>query len=237
MRVSVVDAGSKTVRLVVADAEGGVLLPVHTAKWKLRLTDHVEPDGSLSERALARLVAAIAAAGETARRWRAAGPLAFATAVVRDAPNRDHVMRAVREQTGMRMCSLPGNMEAELTFLAVRRWMGWRAGSLALLDLGGGSLEVAFGRGRLPGFAASLPLGAHRLTKEFFDTEDPPTGAQLKALRRRVRHRRHISHLPAAGPSVRGLSRTPRAVRPAPHAPPGPAQGPHHPRHTARGRT
>ncbi|MEU6280976.1 Ppx/GppA family phosphatase [Streptomyces sp. NPDC047028] len=188
MRVSVVDAGSNTVRLVIADVEGGVPLPVHTVKWKLRLSEQAGPDGSLGEEAVERLVKAVAAAGATARHWRATGPLAFATAVVRNAPNREEVLHRVAAGTGIRMCTLPGETEAALTFLAARRWLGWNAGPLALLDIGGGSLEVAFGRGRLPDFAASVPLGANRLTQEFLSAQDPPGRAELKALRRRVRH-------------------------------------------------
>ncbi|MFE9453733.1 Ppx/GppA family phosphatase [Streptomyces sp. NPDC006739] len=188
MRVSVVDAGSNTVRLVVADAEGGVPLPVHTVKWKLRLSEQVRPDGSIADEAVERLVRAVAAAGSAAQRWNAAGPLAFATAVVRNAPNRHEVLQRVGAETGIRMCTLPGETEAELTFLAARRWLGWHAGPLALLDIGGGSLEVAFGRGRLPDFAASLPLGANRLTQEFLDLQDPPGQPELRALRRKVRH-------------------------------------------------
>ncbi|MGW4566809.1 Ppx/GppA phosphatase family protein [Streptomyces sp. NPDC004561] len=188
MRVSVVDAGSNTVRLVIADVEGGVPLPVHTVKWKLRLSEQVEADGSISDEAVERLVKAVGAAGATARKWHAAGPLAFATAVVRSAPNRQEVLRRVASGTGIRMCTLPGETEAELTFLAARRWLGWNAGPLALLDIGGGSLEVAFGRGRLPDFAASLPLGANRLTREYLDAQDPPGPGELKALRRRIRH-------------------------------------------------
>ncbi|WDO04338.1 Ppx/GppA family phosphatase [Streptomyces murinus] len=188
MRVSVVDAGSNTVRLVIADVEGGVPLPVHTVKWKLRLSEQVGPDGTIAEEAVERLVAAVAEAGDTALRWKAAGPLAFATAVVRGAPNRTEVLERVVAGTGIRMCTLPGETEAELTFLAARRWLGWKAGPLALLDIGGGSLEVAFGRGRLPDFAASLPLGANRLTREYLDVQDPPGAGELKELRRRIRH-------------------------------------------------
>ncbi|SNX65693.1 exopolyphosphatase/guanosine-5'-triphosphate,3'-diphosphate pyrophosphatase [Streptomyces sp. TLI_55] len=188
MRISVVDVGSKTVRLVVADAEGGVPLPVHTAKWRLRLSEQVEPGGPVPEEAVDRLVAAVAEADRTATEWGSAPPLAFATAVVRGAPNCRDVLRAVRTRTGVELCTLPGELEAELTFLGARRWMGWRSGPLALLDIGGGSLEVAFGRGRLPDFVASLPLGAGRLTHEFFRGEDPPSPEQLRALRRRVRH-------------------------------------------------
>ncbi|WP_030247710.1 MULTISPECIES: hypothetical protein [unclassified Streptomyces] len=188
MRISVVDVGSKTVRLVVADADGGVPLPVHTAKWRLRLSEQVTPGGPIPEQAVKQLVHAVAEASRTASRWGAAGPLAFATAVVRNAPNRQEVLHTVRARTGVDLCTLPGEVEAELTFLGARRWMGWRSGPLALLDIGGGSLEVAFGRGRLPDFVASLPLGAGRLTHEFFQDEDPPSPERVRALRRKVRH-------------------------------------------------
>ncbi|MGP4092380.1 Ppx/GppA phosphatase family protein [Streptomyces sp. KR55] len=188
MRISVVDVGSNTVRLVVADAEGGVPLPVHTAKWRLRLSEQVEPGGVVPEESVVRLVDAVAEASRTAARWGAAAPLAFATAVVRNAPNRLEVLRCVRARTGVELCTLPGEVEAELTFLAARRWMGWRSGPLALLDIGGGSLEAAFGRGRLPDYVASLPLGAGRLTHEFLAGQDPPTQEQVRALRRKVRH-------------------------------------------------
>ncbi|UUU28887.1 Ppx/GppA family phosphatase [Streptomyces sp. CA-210063] len=188
MRMSVVDVGSNTVRLVVADAEGGVPLPVHTAKWRLRLSEEVPPGGNVPDEAVRRLSDAVAAAARTAERWRASAPLAFATAVVRSAPNCPDVLRTVRTETGVQLYTLPGEVEAELTFLAARRWMGWRSGPLALLDIGGGSLEVAFGRGRLPDFVASLPLGANRLTHEFFHGQDPPSPDSVKALRRKVRH-------------------------------------------------
>ncbi|MEW2306018.1 Ppx/GppA family phosphatase [Streptomyces sp. NPDC006655] len=188
MRVSVVDAGSNTVRLVVSDATGGVPLPVHTAKWKLRLSEQVGPDGQFGERATEQLVRALRRATEIAGRWGAPEPLAFATAVVRNAPDRTAVLRAVARDTGVRLCVLPGEMEAELTFLGVRRWMGWRAGPLAVFDIGGGSSEVAFGRGRMPEFAVSLPLGAGRLTHEFLGHDGRPSDEELQALRRRVRH-------------------------------------------------
>lgn len=188
MRISVVDVGSNTVRLVVADAQDGVPLPVHTAKWRLRLSDDVRPGGPVPEEAVERLVEAVQEADRTAARWGAAGPLAFATAVVRAAPNRQEVLRTVRQRTGVGLYTLPGEVEAELTFLGARRWMGWRSGPLALMDIGGGSFEVAFGRGRMPDFVASLPLGAGRLTHEFFEGQDPPPAELVRALRRKVRH-------------------------------------------------
>jgi exopolyphosphatase/guanosine-5'-triphosphate,3'-diphosphate pyrophosphatase len=203
MRISVVDVGSNTVRLAVADAEDGVPLPVHTAKWRLRLSDQVQPGGPVPDQAVERLVDAVAEASRTATRWGAAGPLAFATAVVRNAPNREEVLRTVRARTGVELCTLPGEVEAELTFLGARRWMGWRSGPLALMDIGGGSLEVAFGRGRVPDFVASLPLGAGRLTHEFFEGQDPPLPEQVRALRRKVRHQLRDAAAPGRhGPFV-----------------------------------
>ncbi|MFI0239144.1 Ppx/GppA family phosphatase [Streptomyces sp. NPDC016845] len=188
MRISVVDVGSNTVRLAVADARNGAPLPVHTAKRRLRLAEEVDGERRLGPRAVERIVEAVGDAYEKARRWGSDEPFAFATAIVRDAPNRDEVLRAVEEGTGARLRVLPGEVEAELTFLAARRWMGWRAGPLGVLDIGGGTLEVAFGRGRLPDFAISLPLGARRLTREHLSDTDVPTEAELKELRRHVRH-------------------------------------------------
>ncbi|WP_030688289.1 hypothetical protein [Streptomyces sp. NRRL B-1347] len=188
MRVSVLDVGSRTARLVVVDTGSGAPLPVHTAKWKLRLGERVEPGGPLCEESVRSLGRAVTAASATAERWGAGRPLAFATAVVRDAPNRREVLRAVGARTGVWLRTLPGELEAELTFLGARRWLGWRAGPLVLIDIGGGSLEVAFGRGRLPDFAVAVPLGAQRLTHEFFPADAPPSAEDVKALRRRVRH-------------------------------------------------
>lgn len=188
MRISVVDVGSNTVRLAVADARDGAPLPVHTAKRRLRLAEEVDGERRLGPRAVERIVEAVGDAYKEAGRWGSEEPFAFATAIVRDAPNRDEVLRAVEEGTGARLRVLPGEVEAELTFLAARRWMGWRAGPLGVLDIGGGTLEVAFGRGRLPDFAISLPLGARRLTREHLSGTDAPTEAELKELRRYVRH-------------------------------------------------
>ncbi|MBW5421641.1 Ppx/GppA family phosphatase [Streptomyces sp. BG9H] len=188
MRVGVVDVGSNTVRLVVADADGQVPLPVHTVKRRLRLAQDVDRDGTLGAEPVDKLVEAVRDVRAQARRWGVAEPFAFATSIVRDAPNRADVLDAVEAGTGLRLRTLTGEAEAELTFLAARRWMGWRAGPLVLFDIGGGTFEVAFGRSRLPDYAASLPLGAGRLTREFFDGQDPPRARDIKAVRRQVRH-------------------------------------------------
>jgi len=105
---------------------------------------------------------------------------------VRDAVNGDEVLRRITEQTNARINVLGGEEEARLTFLAARRWFGWSSGRLLVLDIGGGSLEIASGVDEEPDVAVSLPLGAVRLTRDWFRS-DPPTGSQRRDLRRHVR--------------------------------------------------
>ena len=81
---------------------------------------------------------------------------------------------------------LPGRAEAELTFLAVRRWFGWSAGELLVVDIGGGSLELARGSDELPDVAVSLPLGAGRLARDRLPG-DPPAPADVRTARKHVR--------------------------------------------------
>lgn len=141
--------------------------------------------------------------------------MVFATSVVRDAPDRADVLRAVRERTGLSLRVLPGEVEARLTFLGARRRMGWRSGPLTVSDIGGGSLEVALGRGRVPDFAVSLPLGANRLTHEFLRSADPPRASETTALRRTARHQLRdasaripgSTRRPPSPPHVRSSSR------------------------------
>ncbi|THA27174.1 Ppx/GppA family phosphatase [Streptomyces sp. RKND-216] len=186
MRVGVLDAGSNTVRLEVADLDGAVPTGVHTAKQRLRLAELVERDGRLPSCAITLLADAVADARKEAESWGVADLDAFATAIIRDAPNRDEVLNAVLAETGLELRVMSGEREAELTFLAARAWMGWRAGPMVVLDIGGGSLEIAFGGTGVPDFAASMPLGAGRLTRRYFGRADPPPKRAVKAVRCRA---------------------------------------------------
>jgi exopolyphosphatase/guanosine-5'-triphosphate,3'-diphosphate pyrophosphatase len=93
----------------------------------------------------------------------------------------------MRAATGVALSVLPGEDEARLTFLAVRRWFGWSAGRLLALDIGGGSLEIAAGMHEDPDVVASLPLGASRLTRDWLSTNDPPKRSEISGLRRYIR--------------------------------------------------
>ena len=82
---------------------------------------------------------------------------------------------------------LTGADEARLTFLAVRRWYGWSSGRLLVLDIGGGSLEIAAGDDEAPDVAVSVPLGAGRLTRGRFSADPPPARESARCASRSAR--------------------------------------------------
>ena len=186
MRLGVLDVGSNTVHLLVVDAHRGAEpTPQHSDKRELRLTENIDKHGNLGERGSDALVRAVSDARKQAASLRCDELLAFATSAVRDARNSDKVLRRVAKETGVDLQVLSGEDEARLTFLAVRRWLGWSAGTLISLDIGGGSLELAAGPDEDAEIALSLPLGAARLTRDFFH-RDPPPREDVAALREYV---------------------------------------------------
>ncbi|GAB2971526.1 Ppx/GppA family phosphatase [Nocardioides montaniterrae] len=190
MRLGVLDIGSNTGHLLVVDAhDGAAPLPAYSYKEPLRLAEHLDPDGDVSQTGIDALAAFTAQALVVAEEKGCEEMLSFATSAVRDAGNSDAVLTHVRERTGVDIPVLSGEDEARLTFLAVRRWFGWSAGRLIVFDIGGGSLEIAAGADERPDVAQSLPLGAARLAQRYFDGRsvtriDEP---DLRAIRRQIR--------------------------------------------------
>jgi exopolyphosphatase / guanosine-5'-triphosphate,3'-diphosphate pyrophosphatase len=187
MRLAVLDVGSNTVHLLLVDAYPGARpLPAYSHKIELLLSELLDEKGRVTSEGIDRLVAFCAEAMEIAEDKGAESMLAFATSALREATNGDKVIERIREKTGLDLRVLGGEDEARLTFLAVRRWYGWSSGRLLCLDIGGGSLEIAVGIDEDPDAAASLPLGAGRLTRTWF-TADPPPKSEIRELRRHVR--------------------------------------------------
>ncbi|MDT0614745.1 Ppx/GppA phosphatase family protein [Streptomyces lancefieldiae] len=187
MRLGVLDVGSNTVHLLVVDAHPGARpLPAHSHKVELRLAQLLDDAGAIGPDGVDRLVAVVKEALQAAEDKGVEDLLPFATSAVREASNADDVLARVRAETGVELTVLSGAEEARLTFLAVRRWFGWSAGRLLVLDIGGGSLEMAYGIDEEPDTAVSLPLGAGRLTASWLPG-DPPHPDDVRALRRHVR--------------------------------------------------
>lgn len=178
MRLGVLDVGSNTVHLLVVDAHPGAHpWPAHSQKSVLRLAERIGRHGTLSRDGAEALVAATREARTAATQLGTEDFLAFATSAVRDATNSAEVLGRVRRETGVDLQVLSGSDEARLTFLAVRRWFGWSSGRLLVLDIGGGSLEMAVGIDEEPEVALSVPLGAGRMTRRLPGNGDRAAGA------------------------------------------------------------
>jgi exopolyphosphatase/guanosine-5'-triphosphate,3'-diphosphate pyrophosphatase len=187
MRLGVLDIGSNTGHLLVVDAHGGAApLPAYSYKEPLRLAEHLDAAGAVTEAGITALTRFVAESLQVAEDKGCEEILGFATSAVRDATNTDQVLGHVHRETGVDIGVLPGEDEARLTFLAVRRWFGWSSGRLAVFDIGGGSLEVATGSDEAPGVALSLPLGAGRVTRELLPDEIPDDKT-VREVRRKIR--------------------------------------------------
>jgi exopolyphosphatase/guanosine-5'-triphosphate,3'-diphosphate pyrophosphatase len=187
MRLGVLDVGSNTVHLLVVDAHPGARpLPAHSHKAELRLAQILDDSGAIDPDGIGKLIDVVKECMQAAEDKGVEDLICFATSAVREASNADDVLTRVREDTGAGLQVLTGEEEARLTFLAARRWFGWSAGKLLVLDIGGGSLEIAYGIDEEPDAAVSLPLGAGRLTAAWLPG-DPPDPDSIRALRRHVR--------------------------------------------------
>jgi exopolyphosphatase / guanosine-5'-triphosphate,3'-diphosphate pyrophosphatase len=187
MRLGVLDVGSNTVHLLVVDAYPGARpMPAFSHKAELRLADHLDSDSSLSRSGEHSLRAVVAEALRIAEDKGVEDLIAFATSAVRDAKNGEEVLARILDQTGAQINVMTGDEEARLTFLAARRWFGWSSGRLLVIDIGGGSLEVASGIDEEADTVTSLPLGAGRLTRDWIPA-DPPPAPDVRRLRKHVR--------------------------------------------------
>ena len=185
--MGVLDVGSNTVHLLLVDAHyGAAPIPASKHKAEMRLAEHIDADGNVDQALVDSLVSFIREGQELAEDQGATEIIAFATSAIRDAGNGVSVIADIRDRTGISIDVLSGDDEARLTFLAVRRWFGWSSGRLLVMDIGGGSLELAAGSDEEPDVAISLPLGAGRLTRDFITT-DPANDGEIKAVRKHAR--------------------------------------------------
>lgn len=187
MRMGVLDVGSNTVHLLIVDAHAGAApIPALSQKYELRLAEQFKEDGDLKKSSVKSLIEVLQECNKFIEEHDCDELLAFATSAIRESKNSDSILEKIKSQTGIELQVLDGEHEAILTFLAVRRWFGWSSGRLLVADIGGGSLEVAVGTDEHPELAISAPLGAGRLTRDFF-TKEVPSSDEIKALRKYVK--------------------------------------------------
>lgn len=182
MRLGVLDVGSNTVHLQVMDAVTGARpIPNLNFKQDVRLTEFLTSDGAISVEGIRVLREAIRRSLAEAKKAKTEEVFPFATSALREARNGPKIIEEINHDFEIDLQVLSGEDEARMTFLAARRWYGWSSGRLFMIDIGGGSLELAVGINEVPDIAVSLPLGASRLTRSFLEG-DPFTKKSLRNL-------------------------------------------------------
>ena len=183
MRLGVLDVGSNTVHLQVVDTHPGARPnPTYNYKEELRLTEFLQADNTISSAGIDALRGAVSRALDHAKSVKVQEFLPFATSALRESANGDAILQSINKELNIDLQVLSGEEEAKLTFLAARRWFGWSSGRLLVIDIGGGSLEIAVGTDEAPEVAVSLPLGAARLTQNYL-SGDPYSNKSVNNLR------------------------------------------------------
>jgi exopolyphosphatase/guanosine-5'-triphosphate,3'-diphosphate pyrophosphatase len=183
MRLGVLDVGSNTIHLQVVDTHPGARPnPTFNHKEELRLTEYLTEENNISDEGITALRSAIENAIAHSKSVKTEELLPFATSALREANNGSEIIAAINKDFEIDLQVLTGEEEAKLTFLAARRWFGWSSGRLLVIDIGGGSLEIASGIDESPEVAVTLPLGASRLTKSHLQG-DPFTAKSVRSLR------------------------------------------------------
>jgi len=189
MRVAVVDIGTNSTRLLVADVgHDGTLIELERRSKVTRLGDRVEQTGVLDDAAMERVLATLAEYRTVIAARRAERTVAVLTSAVRDAANGDAFLARVRghdEALGARV--IAGDEEARLTFRgATSERAPGDATPTVVIDVGGGSTELVVGSGDAVSFHVSTQAGVVRHTERHLAT-DPPTATELDALAADVR--------------------------------------------------
>ena len=221
-RLGVLDIGSNTVHMLIVDAAPGAR-PEPEAKSTIRLMQYLKDDGSIKKAGIEALLSAVEKAMKLAEEYEITQLLVLATSALREAPNGGKILRKIEEAIGQPVTVLSGVDEARLTFLAARRWYGWDAGRLLVIDIGGGSLEVAMGSDEDPTVALSVPAGAGRVTREFLPESGVADDDDLEAARKNIRKilepmvkafpkSKHPMHAVGTSKTIRSLARLAGAV-------------------------
>ena len=187
VRRAVIDVGTNSVKLLVADVRGRDVRPVHEESRQTRLGKGFYDTHRLQPEPIARTAEAVWEFSEIARERNAASIRVIATSAARDAVNPRDLTHAIERACGLKTEILSGAREAELVFQGVTTDPELARPPLLLLDVGGGSTEFILGQGHKKRFARSFPLGTVRLMEQC-PHGDPPARAEFAKCRDGVKH-------------------------------------------------
>ncbi|MGW3246219.1 Ppx/GppA phosphatase family protein [Streptomyces sp. NPDC001070] len=182
------DVGCHSALLTVVERrDGSPLRPVLARKVRLRLHETLDATGRMDRSGVRSVQQAVARTLAADGEHSLPSVYAFATSVIRDAPNRDEVIAQVARTTGTRLRVLSGEEEARLAYVAARQWAGPDGVPLLVLDIGGGTLELADGTAEQPRTVHSLPLGARAVNRRWDLVHAVSSKRRLHEVRDRLR--------------------------------------------------
>lgn len=187
MRVAAIDLGTNTTRLLVADASDGRLRELVAQRAFTRLGKSLLEGGAIPPQKIEETAEVVRTQSRVAREVGALEIVAVATAAIRNAPNRAELCDAVESAGGMPLEVLSGDEEARLSFVGATRTLSAPAeGTIAVIDVGGGSSELAIGDpDGTVAWSESFRVGSGFLADSYLRS-DPPSVAELEAVRSHV---------------------------------------------------
>jgi exopolyphosphatase / guanosine-5'-triphosphate,3'-diphosphate pyrophosphatase len=190
MRVAVVDLGTNTTRLLVADVDDGRIEELEKRTTITQLGQGVDATGRLADEAMDRVRRTLDEYRQTIDRLKSEDVVAVATSAMRDAANGPEFREELNRRYGIDARTISGDEEARLTFLGAtsgRTPAAESPASAVVIDIGGGSTEYVVGsNGADPDFHISAQMGSRRHTERFLQS-DPPAHEELEALAADVR--------------------------------------------------
>ncbi len=187
MILGCIDIGSNTTRLLVAEAGDGALRELAAERVFTCIRKELDDRGRIPPAKVAETVGVVSAQAQAARELGAEEIVVVATAAIRDAPNSDELQRGVEDAAGVPLRVISAEEEARLSFVGATRTLPEPAvGTIAVVDVGGGSTEIAVGsHGATVEWWRSLPIGSGVLADRHLRS-DPPTRDEVEAVRHEV---------------------------------------------------
>jgi exopolyphosphatase/guanosine-5'-triphosphate,3'-diphosphate pyrophosphatase len=176
MRRGVIDIGTNSVKLLVADVDGRVVKPIWEGSEQTRLGQGLYEGHRLQPGAMSRTMEAVAKFAFKAGQWNVTSVRAIATSAVRDAVNQGEFLRNVRAVSGIEVEVISGEQEADWAYAGVRSDPALVQGPLLILDVGGGSTQFILGEALHPQFRQSFPIGTVRLWEQLRPGDPPSEG-------------------------------------------------------------
>jgi exopolyphosphatase/guanosine-5'-triphosphate,3'-diphosphate pyrophosphatase len=184
MLCGAIDIGSNTTRLLVAEPQEGQLRKVMEQRAYTRIGKGASKNGKIKAEKIAEVVEAVTTQVRLAEELGAEVIKTVATAAIREAKNRDKVVKEIEEAAGVEVDVLDEEEEGRLAFIGATKSLGHPVdGTVAVVDVGGGSSEVVYGT-LAEGVTEvrSFKIGSGSLAEDHLES-DPPSAAELRDLR------------------------------------------------------